>query len=319
MTTKKEVNLDSYQKAPRMLAYRMEVALGPEGGLHPILAAVSADDRLRLEIRDRRFNVYYGGGNLMRVDGRKSPWTFHFDEKYFKGGTLRPPTLPTRFSDRDDACTWVQAFPDLIAGMEDWWSRHPKGERAHCQAMASANSGTAPSADYLILDLEYEWARRRFDMVAAKRRPAAPDVTGWEEPGLVFVEVKCEYAACSGISGLGDHAQDYRDIITARDGRCSSDIKLEYANIVAQKVRLGLFDRSLGFRRFSPAIPELLVVLLNLDPNAPSMRAPLCKVKDVSAALGDAARIRFMRLVTRNYKMTADAGVPLERLVAEGT
>jgi hypothetical protein len=29
--------------------------------------------------------VYYGGGNLMLVDGRKSPWALHFDKKYFKG------------------------------------------------------------------------------------------------------------------------------------------------------------------------------------------------------------------------------------------
>ena len=71
MTTKQQVNLNTYPKIPRLLAEPMEAALSPEGDLHPVLVAVAKDDRLRLDIRDRRFNVYYGGGNLMLVDGRK--------------------------------------------------------------------------------------------------------------------------------------------------------------------------------------------------------------------------------------------------------
>jgi hypothetical protein len=292
----------------------MEVALGPGGALHPVLVAIAGDRRLRLDIRDRRFNVYYGGGNLMLVDGRKSPWVLHFDEKYFKGGALKPPTLPPQFSGIEDAHAWVQAFPDLIAGMEDWWTRHPKGERARCHAIAADNSGMAgpPSGDYLVLDLEYQWAQRRFDMIAAKRRPTVDDVTGWAEPDLVFVEVKCEYSACAGIAGLGDHARDYRDIITASDGRHVQDIKLEYENVIAQKTRLALLDASLGFRRFSPVIPELLVIFVDLDPNTPSLLAPLGEVRAVSDALGDAAHIRLMRLDSRDYVMTADAAVSQE-------
>src|SRR3972149_7569677 len=133
MTSKQQVHLDTYRKSPRRLAEPMEAALGPGGGLHPILVAVAGDDRLRLDIRDRRFNVYYAGGSLMLVDGRRSPWVLHFDGKYFKGGALQPPTLPTQFSAIDDAHAWVHAFPDLITGMEHWWTRHPKGERTHCQ------------------------------------------------------------------------------------------------------------------------------------------------------------------------------------------
>jgi hypothetical protein len=315
MTTKKQVDLNIYRKEPRLLAEQMEVALGPEGALRPVLVAVADDHRLRLDIRDRRFNVYYGGGNLMLVDGRKSksPWALHFAEKYFKGGILQRPILPKLFSAIDDAHAWVQAFPDLIAGMEDWWIRHPKGERTHCQAMAAANSGMTgpPPADYLVLDLEYEYAKRRFDMVAAKRRRTEEDGTGWVEPDLVFVEVKCEYGACYGTSGLGDHARDYKDIIKASNGQRVHEIKLEYENIVAQKRRLGLFDRSLGLRRFSAAVPELLVVFVGLDPSAPPMQAPLSEVRAVADELGNAARIRFMQLDSPGRVMTADTAVLL--------
>jgi hypothetical protein len=151
----------------------------------------------------------------------------HFDEKYFKGGALKPPTLPTQVSTKKDVHAWVQAFPKLIAGMESWWKLHPKGELAHAHAMAEANSGMVgyPSGDYLVLDSEYQWAHRRLDMVAAKRRPTEDDAIGWTEPDLVFIEVKSEYSACYGIAGLRDHARDYRDIITSRDGQHVQDIK----------------------------------------------------------------------------------------------
>jgi hypothetical protein len=320
MKTKQQVDLNTYRKIPRLLKGPMEVALAQGGTLHPVLVAVADDHRLRLDIRDCRFNVYYGGGNLMLVDGRKSTWMLHFDEKYFKGGSLKPPTLPTQFSCIDDAHAWVQAFPNLIAGMEYWWKRHPKGERAHCQAMAAANSGVAgvPSGDYLVLDLEYQCAQRRLDMIAAKRRPTNKDATGWAEPDLVFVEVKSEYPACYGKSGLGDHARDYRDIITSSDGRHVIDIKREYQNVIAQKIRLRLLDKSLDFSRFSTAVPELLVVFVDLDPNVPKLLPPFGEVREVSDALGDAARIRFIRLDSKKkYIMTADAALSLERLVAE--
>jgi hypothetical protein len=319
MTTKQQVNLNTYPKIPRLLSKPMEVALGPGGDLHPVLVAVAKEDRLRLDIRDRRFNVYYGGGNLMLVDGRKSPWELHFDKKYFKvkGGTLKPPTLPPQSSSVDDADDWVLAFPELIDGMDKWWKQHPKGERALCQEIASANAGMAgpPPADYLVLDLEYQWAQRRLDMIAAKRRPTKKDATGWAEPDLVFVEVKCEYSACSGKSGLGDHARDYKDIITSSKGQHVQDIKLEYKNLIAQKARLGLLDESLGFRKFSKAIPGLLFVFVNLNPK--KLLKQLDEVRAVSDALPDAGHIRFMRLDSKNYVMTAAAAVSLEELVSE--
>lgn len=318
MTNKLEVNLKTYRKSPRLLTEKMMGELAPRGALHPVLAAVAKNPLLRLEIRDRRFNVYYGGGNLMLVDGRKSPYALHFDKKYFKDGVRQPPNLPAQFAGIKNANAWVTAFPDLIVGMDDWWRQHSRAERAHCQEMAAANSGinVSSTTDYLVLDLEYQWARRRFDLIAAKRRPTKDDATGWAEPDLVIIEVKSNLAACEGRSGLGAHASDYRDIITANDGRRMQEIKLEYENVIAQKTRLGLLDKSLGFSRFSATVPEMLLVFVDLDPNEPRLRAPLAEVKEVSGTLGEGARIRFMRLDSKNYVMTSANAVSLERFVA---
>jgi hypothetical protein len=283
------------------------------------LVAVAKDRRLRFEIRERRFNVYYGGGSLMRVYERKQRWMFHFDEKYFKDGALKAPKLPTQVLAIKDVDAWVQAFPKLIEGMDCWWKRHPKGEQAHSHAIAEANSGMGgrPSGDYLVIDPEYQWAHRRLDMVAVKRRQTENDPTGWAEPDMVLIEVKSEYSACYGIAGLGDHACDYRDIITSSKGQHVQDIKLEYENVITQKTQLGLLKKSLGFICFSPAVLELLVVFVDLDPIVPQLLEPLCEVREVSDELGEAGHIRFIRLDSKNYVMTAAAAVSLEELVPE--
>lgn len=317
MTTKHEVDFDKYRKPPRLLAQAMEDALAPGGDLHPVLIAVENDARLRLDIRDRRFNVYYAGGNLMCVDGRNVPWGLHFDAKYFKGGTLQPPTLPSQFTAVEHAYDWVRAFPELVTGMDDWWSRHPKGERAHCQAMAATNAATdgLETIDYLILDLEYQWAQRRFDMIAAKRKPSEKDAVGWTQPDFVFIEVKSVYSACCGKAGLGDHARDYRDIVSALNGQSVRDIKLEFENVFAQKTRLGLLDTSLGFERFSNTTPELLIVFVDLAVNAPKLVTPLDEVRAVSDALGDLGRIRLIQLDSPDYLLSANTAISPQQLI----
>ncbi len=295
MTTKNNVDLMTYRKGSRLLTQIMEDALGPGGMLNPVLARVIADQRLRLEIRDHRFNIYYRGGNLMRVDGRKKLWSLHFDKKYFNDMTILPPDLP-------EECTgvnvirWLEAFPDLMAGMDRWWTHHPQGERDHCQKIATNNSGMlgCPTGNYLVLDLEYEYAKCRFDMIAAKRRITHNDPDGWEEPDMVFVEVKSSYGACTGVSGLEAHACDHRRIITSGDGQPIIKIKKEYHDLIAQKMRLGLLSMDLRFKRFSLAVPELLFILVDLDMKDPKLQTLLRKIRDIPGLHGDIASSLFM-------------------------
>ena len=140
MTKKHEVDLNTYKKAPRRLSNAMLDALRSSGELHPLLAAVRRNDKLRLEIRDRRFNIYYGGGSLLLVDGRTTPWTAKFDKKYFSKGNLTPPPLPPECVSLDDAHACVTVFPEMMAGMDDWWGQCPKGERGHCQTLAATST-----------------------------------------------------------------------------------------------------------------------------------------------------------------------------------
>lgn len=302
MTTKREVDLQSYKKAPRLLTRDLEIALGAGGGLRGVLERVKQDDRLRLEVRDGRFNVYYGGGSLLCVDGRKSPWGMRFDEKYFKG-VARCPDLPDRFLDRDDATAWVNKFQYLMDSMEDWWRTNPRAERCHCQHMARVNTAKSglPPGDFCILDLEYQWAQRRFDLVAARRQVSPKDPTGWVEPSLVLIEVKSDVGACTGPSGLAKHARDYQSIVEAPPLQAER-IREEFEAVTQQKRRLGLVHRDWPFRRFSLALPlELLIVFVGLKPRSPKVSSLLAGVNKVLDDLGDSGDIRFLRLEETDY------------------
>lgn len=305
MTKKHEVDLPSYRKAPRLLPPDLENALGAGGGLRGVLERVKQDDQLRLEIRDGRFNVYYGGGSLLNVDARKDPWEMRFDREYFRGSAQILPNLPRQFRNSADSVAWVNAFQDLMKGMDAWRQANPRDERRHCQEMAKANSARAgpPSGDFCVLDLEYQWAQRRFDLIAARRRPTTDESTGWTEPSLVFIEVKSDERACTGPSGLAGHARDYQSIVEAPPLQAER-IREEFEAVIQQKRRLGLVHRDWPFQRFSLALPlELLIVFVGLKPRSPKVSSLLAGVNKVLDDLGDCGDIRFLRLEETDYVM----------------
>jgi hypothetical protein len=207
-----------------------------------------------------------------------------------------------------------------MEGIDNWRSRHPNGEQTHSQAIATANAGRRglPPVDYLVLDLEYQWAHRRFDMVAARRRTIRTDVTGWVEPSLVFIEVKSAYGACSGPSGLLEHANDCRAIIRAPSGQRVQEFAREYENVIAQKKRLGFLDPSLEFKRFAAGPLELLMVFVDLDPQHRRLVTLLNQVRGVATELGEAADIRYMELSSPSYAMWSEATVALRGAVGQG-
>ncbi|PKM86491.1 MAG: hypothetical protein CVU87_12030, partial [Firmicutes bacterium HGW-Firmicutes-12] len=53
-----------------------------EGPLRPVLDSVLCDDTLCLEIRDNYINIYYRGGNMLRIAEKPSGYSVAFDIKY---------------------------------------------------------------------------------------------------------------------------------------------------------------------------------------------------------------------------------------------
>src|SRR5262245_13665291 len=88
------------------------------GLLSPVLERVRGDRSLCLELRRDYFNIYYRGGNLMKVSQTDGAYAAMFDPKYFKGSQAPFPKLPTRLRDPADVSHWVSMLPSLKDAMD---------------------------------------------------------------------------------------------------------------------------------------------------------------------------------------------------------
>jgi hypothetical protein len=83
------------------------------GLLHPILERLKQDHTLMCAIRGKYINVYYRGGNLLKVEKQgKDYYRTTFDDQYNKNGKNIPKT-PAAIKSPGDAKAWVDAFPHL--------------------------------------------------------------------------------------------------------------------------------------------------------------------------------------------------------------
>jgi hypothetical protein len=60
----------------------MKDLLEPEGKLHPLLERVKIDHSLMLAIRDGYLNIYYRGGNIVRIMDYDDLYQTYFDVNY---------------------------------------------------------------------------------------------------------------------------------------------------------------------------------------------------------------------------------------------
>ena len=58
----------------------------PEGKLHPILERVQKDHNLMLAIRNGYINIYYRGGNILRVTEHEDFYQTFFDVNFANSG-----------------------------------------------------------------------------------------------------------------------------------------------------------------------------------------------------------------------------------------
>jgi hypothetical protein len=279
---KKDFNWSVYHKPKRILSGSQELALS-EGLLRPLLDYVLSHPEVRLDIRHHKANLYYRGGNLLRLasegvlHGVRHFGEFDLNYSVPKGakrlaGNVHTLALNTR-ADVDACVSELDRFKEQ---MLTWWADYPKGERTYEQYIASANESYDPNLppEYLVIDLEYQYARRRFDLVAMKRNPTTSDPIGFQEPQLSLWELKCDQRALSGKAGLLDHAVDYRQFVLAEPDVHVRRAQDEYAKVVLQKQRLGLFP-DCGFTKFSPGTPEFLLLFADYAVGQRALDRPL--------------------------------------------
>lgn len=239
-----------------------------EGGLlHPLLVYVRKDPTLCLEIRQNYINIYYRGGNLIKIE-EKDCYIASFDKNY---GIAENKVPKKELYDKSEVEKWIEAIPFLKQSMDFWFGAHPKEEREFQQLVLRENNGCVigNSTDYFIIDIEYDNHRgARFDLVAVewKSDGAARKLKGRYTPKLCFIEMKFGDGALKGESGVLPHIEKFKEYIE-RNGLGA--IKDEMKTVFKQKRELDLIpalkNNRNAIEKFSDEV-DLLFLVANHDP-----------------------------------------------------
>lgn len=290
--------------------------LNADGLLHPIIERVKQDHTLMLAIRDNYINIYYRGGNLLKVEEQgKGYYRASFDDQYNKNGK-NIPDLPTAIKSQDDAKTWVVAIPHLKDVMDLYFSKYSKAEREFQQLVARENnySSISNESEYFVSDIELADSSlgARFDMLAI--RWLASKRKNGSNCQAALIEMKYGDDALGGSAGLLKHLQDIDNLVSdetsyqtllktmesqfnqldqlglLKFNQCSNDTK----------VKLDLKDK-----------PEVIFLLANHNPRSTKLRTILDHPDIVAYGQSERFNLKFFVASFAGYGLHAKCMVSL--------
>jgi hypothetical protein len=254
----------------------MNDLLEQEGKLHPILERVKKDQTLMLAIRDAYINIYYRGGNILRVtEQTKEVYGTFFDARYNKTGQAIP-SLPDQITNQDDAKKWVAELPRIKNIMDDFLSVYAKSEREFQQLVARENnfSSISNESEYFISDIEVSESTSgaRFDMIAI-RWPATKRQSG-NNCRLAVIEMKYGDGAIGGKAGMLKHLQDIDSLIADKENYVNLVHIIEHQFNQLDQLGLLNFNKGQSFTQVNidPKNPEVIFILANHNPRATGLR-----------------------------------------------
>jgi hypothetical protein len=270
-----------------------------DGALAPLLKRVKNDTTLDMEIRQEYINIYYRGGNVLRVskDSKRPGYSAFFDLKY--GPAIKSMLPDEHISSADDAERWLGQIPLMKDAMDLWFGDNPKAERASQQMVVYENnvSPWAGGTDYFIVDIEYDnHIGARFDLIALRwdSDATARKLQGQYLPKLTAIEMKTGDGALSGDSGLLEHYRQWEGFFA--DGSQLDAFKLEMLGIFEQKRKLGLIpalknnpNRVLGV---APDV-DVIFLIANHDPASGKLIAAVDEIREKQNTKPPPFNIRF--------------------------
>lgn len=250
------------------------------GQLKELLDYIKSDTTLDLEIRENYINIYYLGGNILKVTKNNGSYNLNFDYNYLKCTPFIKKTTIVNYQQKKD---WNSYFPIVKQVMDFYFLKHPKEEREFQQLVVRENnySSIANSTDFFIIDIEYDNQKNaRFDIIACEWPSVASNRKLQKnfKPKLVIIEMKYGDGALTGSSGMKKHCDDFN--IFTSNTTSLSNFKSEMLSILRQKRELGLIPclskdgNKNEIAEFENSI-ELIFLLANHDPASSILQTEL--------------------------------------------
>ena len=290
--------------------------MNDNGLLHPILERVKQDHTLMLAIRGKSINIYYRGGNILKVEEQnKGSYLSSFDVQYNKSGRDIP-ALPVAIKSQDDAKTWVVAIPHLKELMDLYFSNKSKDEREFQQLVARENyfSSISNESEFFISVIEFadSGLGARFDMLAI--RWLASKRKNGSNCQATLIEMKYGDDALGGSAGLLKHLQDIDNLI--------SDETSYQTLLKTMEAQFNQLDQ-LGLLKFNQCSndtkvkldlkdkPEVIFLLANHNPRSTKLRTILDDPDIVAYSQSERFDLKFFAASFAGYGLHAKCMVSL--------
>ena len=287
--------IKSTYKKTRKISTRFQKDLSSKI-LKPILDYVHRDNSLTIEVRSNYINIYYRGGNILRILEKNTGYNFEFDLRYIKqkysDAREMISKLPKHVAVRDNAQEWSDKIPAIKAEMDTYFVTHKKTEREFQQLVVRENNigGIAKKTDYYICDIEYQVGDTRIDLVAAKH-------TGIGKYRLALIEMKYADSALGGKSGIVDHVRKAYEYLLANN---IDELKKEMHDILETKRKLRLVDDLPAKFTFTDEKTEFIFLLANHKPASISLDTELNKLEKESF-YADFCKMADLKLATASF------------------
>jgi len=205
------------------------------GDLKEFLRIVKTNNHIDLEIRKNYINLYYMGGNALRITQKRVGYLFEFDSRYCLNKNDDKQYGYLSNIDKNSADSFIVAFPTILNEMRSYFAVKNKPERIFQHNLIKQNQ-----KDLIVLDIEYAgWTSDkrlfRLDMLGL-----LVTKDGYK---LIIFENKYGSASIGGNAGLKKHYDDIVSILSYPESK--QEMIGSVINILNNKNQLGLLDLKL--------------------------------------------------------------------------
>ena len=301
------------------------------GVLAPFLLLAKKDATLFVGIRNNYINVYYRGGNLVKItektsSGNVPTYIGEFDKEYVKNADIlkRLTGINGKLLTPEAVKEWINILPSLKNEMDV----HPKlGQEREfqqliardCNGLSIRGDKSSPS-DYFICDIEYAeefgGTNARFDMLGVLWESNSQKRQNKAEKKLAIIEVKYEEAALLKKTGGDAKKSDIPEHITDLNKFLSKpeyveNLKKDAISAFNQLVDLGLLRNHHHLEGFSKEI-EYILILINHDPESEILLSAL-----MQAGLPVGAELKFATSTFMGYRLFKENIYPVTEFLAK--